>query len=47
MVRHELDQTDGILTLAPEGPLAAEDFAGLTAEVDPYLILIAQAGCAA
>jgi hypothetical protein len=37
MVKHELDQTDGVLPVAPEGPLAAEDFAELMAEVDPYI----------
>jgi hypothetical protein len=37
MLKHELRQDDGILTLHPEGPLEAADFTTLTSEVDAYL----------
>jgi hypothetical protein len=37
MIQHRLDQTDGILTISPQGPLAASDFEALRAEVDPFI----------
>jgi hypothetical protein len=37
MIQHQLNQADGILTVVPEGPLAAEDFKALGAEVDPFI----------
>ena len=36
MIPHQLDETDSILTVAPQGPLAADDFKAL-AEVDPFI----------
>ncbi len=37
MVTFELLQEKGILVVTPHGPLAAEDFANLAKEVDPYI----------
>ncbi len=37
MIQHELNEDDGILIVAPQGPLEAEDFQALTAEVDPFI----------
>lgn len=37
MLQHELREAAGILVVAPSGPLAAEDFAALAREVDPYI----------
>jgi len=37
MIQHQLDQTDGILIVTPQGPLAASDFEALRAEVDPFI----------
>jgi len=37
MVKHEILQADGILLLEPESALAAEDFHGLSSEVNAYL----------
>jgi hypothetical protein len=37
VLTHDLLQFDGILVVKPEGPLAASDFEGLAAEVDPYI----------
>jgi hypothetical protein len=37
MIHHQLDETDSILTVAPRGPLAADDFKALAAEVDPFI----------
>ena len=37
MLKPDLREDDGILTLHPEGPLEAADFATLTSEVDAYL----------
>lgn len=37
MIQHRLDQTDGILIVSPQGPLAASDFEALRAEVDPFI----------
>ncbi len=37
MLQHELNEDDGILMIAPQGPLEAADFQALAAEVDPYI----------
>jgi hypothetical protein len=37
MVTFELLRDKGILVVTPHGPLAAEDFANLAKEVDPYI----------
>ena len=37
MLDYSLDKTDGILALEPKGPLTADDFKALTADVDSYL----------
>jgi hypothetical protein len=37
MIHHQLDETDSILIVAPQGPLAADDFKALAAEVDPFI----------
>ena len=37
MIQHELLRERGILILKPEGALRAEDFAALSAAVDPYI----------
>ena len=37
MLKHDLREDDGILTLHPEGPLEAADFAALASDVDAYL----------
>lgn len=37
MVTFELLKDKGILVVTPHGPLAAEDFANLAKEVDPYI----------
>ena len=37
MLNHELLRDEGILILRPQGPLQAEDFTSLAAEVDPYI----------
>jgi tRNA U38,U39,U40 pseudouridine synthase TruA len=37
MLAHQLDRATGVLTLAPSGPLAADDFAAVAAEVDPWI----------
>ena len=37
MIKFNLDETNRILTVAPEGKLAAEDFAQLAEAVDPFL----------
>ena len=37
MIHHQLDETDSVLTVAPRGPLAADDFKALAAEVDPFI----------
>ncbi len=37
MVSFDLDKQHGLLTLRPSGPLAAEDFSKVAAEVDPFI----------
>jgi hypothetical protein len=37
MLAHQLDRATGILTLAPSGPLHADDFVAVAAEVDPWI----------
>jgi len=37
MMNLQLDETEGILVIFPQGPLATEDFQALSAEVDSYL----------
>jgi hypothetical protein len=37
MVKFELLKDKGILVVTPHGPLAAEDFANLAKEIDPYI----------
>ena len=37
MLAHQLDRNTGILTLAPSGPIAADDFAAVAADVDPWI----------
>lgn len=37
MLKFQLDETEGILVIFPQGPLATEDFQALSAEVDSYL----------
>ena len=37
MLAHQLDRSTGVLTLSPSGPLTAEDFAAVAAEVDPWI----------
>lgn len=37
MLKFDLNETDGIVSLVPEGPLAASDFDALRAVVDPYI----------
>jgi hypothetical protein len=37
MLKHQLDETNGILVISPQGPLAADDFKALSAEVDPFI----------
>lgn len=37
MVTFELLKDKGILVVTPHGPLAAEDFANLAKEIDPYI----------
>jgi hypothetical protein len=37
MLQFDLNEPDGIVTLAPEGPLTAGDFDALGAVVDPYI----------
>ncbi len=37
MVKFDLNEADGIVSLTPEGPLAATDFKALRALVDPYI----------
>ena len=37
MIQHELNEDDGILMVAPQGPLEADDFQALAAEVDPFI----------
>jgi hypothetical protein len=37
MLKHDLREDDGILTLHPEGPLESADFAALASDVDAYL----------
>lgn len=37
MLKHELDETDGILTISPQGPLTEDDFKALSTEVDPFI----------
>lgn len=37
MIHHQLDETESILVVAPQGPLAADDFKALAAEVDPFI----------
>lgn len=37
MLGHHLSHDTGVLTLAPSGPLSADDFAAVAAEVDPWL----------
>ncbi len=37
MLKFQLDETEGILVISPQGSLATEDFQALSAEVDTYL----------
>lgn len=37
MVQYRLDETDGILSLVPQGPLSASDFEAVGAAVDPFI----------
>jgi hypothetical protein len=37
MVKHELNQVDGILIITPVGSLEASDFQAIAREVDPYI----------
>jgi hypothetical protein len=37
MIHAELDPRKGLLIVAPEGPLTAEDFRSVAAIVDPYI----------
>lgn len=37
MIRHELDESSGILAIRPEGRLESADFEKLAAVVDPYI----------
>lgn len=37
MLAHQLSRATGVLTLAPSGPLSADDFAAVAAEVDPWI----------
>lgn len=37
MLDVELDRGEGLVTLTPHGKLTAEDFAGLAAQVDPWI----------
>lgn len=37
MLKHHLDRASGVLTLAPDGPLGADDFVALAREVDPFI----------
>jgi hypothetical protein len=37
MIHHQLDETESILIVAPQGPLAADDFGALAAEVDHFI----------
>jgi len=37
MLAHQLDRATGILTLAPSGPLHADDFVAVAADVDPWI----------
>jgi tRNA U38,U39,U40 pseudouridine synthase TruA len=38
MLKYELNRTESILILKPEGPLEATDFEKLAREVDPFII---------
>jgi len=35
---HHLDRANGVLTLAPSGPLTAANFEAVASEVDPYIV---------
>ncbi len=37
MLKHRLHGEESVLTVTVSGPLTAEDFAELTAQIDPYL----------
>jgi hypothetical protein len=37
MIRHELNQDEGILIVIPEAPLESADFEKLASEVDPFI----------
>lgn len=37
MIRHELLEDDGVVTVSPEGKLEEEDFKRLAATVDPFI----------
>ena len=37
MLKYELNRTESILILMPDGPLVSADFEKLIQEVDPYL----------
>lgn len=37
MVEHELNRSDGILTIRPHGRLEATDFERIATEIDPYI----------
>jgi len=37
MIQHELNEDDGILMVAAQGPLERDDFQALSAEVDPFI----------
>ena len=37
MIHTELDPRKGLLIVAPDGPLTADDFRGVAAIVDPYI----------
>ncbi len=37
MIDHELDRATSVLHVRPKGPLTAEDFASLAAQLDPFV----------
>ena len=37
MLRHTFDPEHGVLELSPAGPLTAEDFTAVAAEIDPFI----------